>query len=117
MLDFDKKIKDMVVSISGEYYRYCDDMLFIIDSDKTSELISIVTQSISELKIEINDKKTEVRNFHVYSGVQKCDKPLQYLGFIFDGERKLIRSAALARFSGRMKAGVRLAKKTHQKAN
>ena len=63
MLDFDKKIKDMVVSISGEYYRYCDDMLFIIDSDKTSELISIVTQSISELKIEINDKKTEVRNF------------------------------------------------------
>lgn len=117
MLDFDKKIKDIVVSISGEYYRYCDDMLFIIDSDKTSELISIVTKSISELKIEINDKKTEVRNFHVYSGVQKCDKPLQYLGFIFDGERKLIRSAALARFSGRMKAGVRLAKKTHQKAN
>ena len=55
MLDFDKKIKDIVVSISGEYYRYCDDMLFIIDSDKTSELISIVTQSISELKIEIPD--------------------------------------------------------------
>lgn len=117
MLDFDKKIKDIVKSISGEYYRYCDDMLFIIDSDKTSELMSLVTQSISELKIEINDKKTEIRTFHTYRGVQKCDKPLQYLGFIYDGERKLIRSAALARFSGRMKAGVRLAKKTHQKAN
>ncbi|MFQ2076001.1 antiviral reverse transcriptase Drt2 [Aeromonas veronii] len=117
MLDFDKKIKDIVTSISGEYYRYCDDMLFIIDSDKTRELISLVTQSISELKIEINDKKTEIRTFHTCRGVQKCDKPLQYLGFIFDGERKLLRSAALARFSGRMKAGVRLAKKTHQKAN
>lgn len=117
MLDFDKKIKDIVKSISGEYYRYCDDMLFIIDSDNTSELMSLVTQSISELKIEINDKKTEIRIFHTYRGVQKCDKPLQYLGFIYDGERKLIRSAALARFSGRMKAGVRLAKKTHQKAN
>ncbi|MFS1163023.1 antiviral reverse transcriptase Drt2 [Aeromonas salmonicida] len=97
MLDFDKKIKDIVKSISGEYYRYCDDMLFIIDSDKTSELMSLVTQSISELKIEINDKKTEIRTFHTYRGVQKCDKPLQYLGFIYDGERKLIRSAALAR--------------------
>lgn len=117
MLDFDKKIRDIVKSISGEYYRYCDDMLFIIDSDKTSELMSLVIQSISELKIEINDKKTEIRTFHTYRGVQKCDKPLQYLGFIYDGERKLIRSAALARFSGRMKAGVRLAKKTHQKAN
>lgn len=117
MLDFDKKIKDIVTSISGEYYRYCDDMLFIIESDKTCELISLVTQSISELKIEINDKKTEIRTFHTCRGVQKCDKPLQYLGFIFDGERKLLRSAALARFSGRMKAGVRLAKKTHQKAN
>lgn len=117
MLDFDKKIKDIVTSISGEYYRYCDDMLFIIDSDKTRELISLVTQSISELKIEINDKKTEIRTFHTCRGIQKCDKPLQYLGFIFDGERKLLRSAALARFSGRMKAGVRLAKKTHQKAN
>lgn len=117
MLDFDKKIKDIVTSISGEYYRYCDDMLFIIDSDKTRELISLVTQSISELKIEINDNKTEIRTFHTCRGVQKCDKPLQYLGFIFDGERKLLRSAALARFSGRMKAGVRLAKKTHQKAN
>ncbi|MFK8773750.1 MULTISPECIES: hypothetical protein [Aeromonas] len=50
-------------------------------------------------------------------GVQKCDKPLQYLGFTFDGERKLIRSAALAKFSGRMKSGVRLAKKNHAKAN
>lgn len=117
MLDFDKKIKDIVTSISGEYYRYCDDMLFIIDIDKTSELISLVTQSISELKIEINDKKTEIRTFHTCRGIQKCDKPLQYLGFIFDGEKKLLRSAALARFSGRMKAGIRLAKKTHQKAN
>lgn len=117
MLDFDERIKNTVISMSGEYYRYCDDMLFIVDSDKTGELISLVTQSIIELKIEINDKKTEIRTFHTYRGVQKCDKPLQYLGFVFDGERKLIRSAALARFSGRMKAGVRLAKKTHQKAN
>ncbi|MEC7470060.1 MAG: hypothetical protein VYC51_09455, partial [Pseudomonadota bacterium] len=47
----------------------------------------------------------------------KGHKSLQYLGFTFDGERKLIRSAALAKFSNRMKAGVRLAKKTVKRKN
>ncbi|MBW3799364.1 hypothetical protein GPK29_24240 [Aeromonas hydrophila] len=117
MLDFDSEIKNIVTSMGGSYYRYCDDMLFIIDSEKRDTLIKTVTESISTLKIDINKDKTEIRNFYITHGIQKSDKPLQYLGFIFDGERKLIRSAALARFSGRMKAGVRLAKKAHSKAN
>lgn len=117
MLDFDSKIKNIVTSMDGNYYRYCDDMLFIIDSDKRETLVNIVKENIAALKIDINGDKTEIRKFSIAHGIQKSDKPLQYLGFIFDGERKLIRSAALARFSGRMKAGVRLAKKTHSKAN
>ena len=103
--------------MDGNYYRYCDDMLFIIDSDKRDLLVNIVKDNIAALKIDLNSDKTEIRNFSISHGVQTSEKPLQYLGFIFDGERKLIRSAALARFSGRMKAGVRLAKKTHSKAN
>lgn len=117
MLDFDSKMKNIVTSMDGNYYRYCDDMLFIIDSDKKDILVKIVKENIAALKIDINGDKTEIRNFSIAHGIQKSDKALQYLGFIFDGERKLIRSAALARFSGRMKAGVRLAKKTHSKAN
>jgi len=103
--------------MNGNYYRYCDDMLFIIASDKRETLVNMVEENIAALKIDINGDKTEIRKFSIAHGIQKSDKPLQYLGFIFDGERKLIRSAALARFSGRMKAGVRLAKKTHSKAN
>lgn len=117
MLDFDSKIKNIVTSMNGNYYRYCDDMLFIIASDKRETLVNMVEENIAALKIDINGDKTEIRKFSIAHGIQKSDKPLQYLGFIFDGERKLIRSAALARFSGRMKAGVRLAKKTHSKAN
>ena len=49
--------------------------------------------------------------------LQKCDRTLQYLGFIFDGERILIRSATLAKFSGRMNQGVRLAKATAKSRN
>ncbi|WP_243879901.1 hypothetical protein [Shewanella algae] len=42
---------------------------------------------------------------------------LQYLGFMFDGENAYIRSSSLARYSEKMKRGVRLAKKTMRKYN
>ena len=38
-------------------------------------------------------------------------KPLQYLGFTFDGRRALIRSGTLARYYRRMRNGVRVAKR------
>ena len=117
MLDFDSKVKVFITSLGGHYYRYCDDMLFIVNPEHQAITTETIIELISKLKIEINPKKTETRNFYMNGGVQKCDKPLQYLGFTFDGERKLIRSAALAKFSGRMKSGVRLAKKNHAKAN
>lgn len=69
----------------------------------------------SELNLTINPEKTEIRHFWSDSGLQKRNKPLQYLGCTFDGQRKLIRFAALARFSGRMKSGVRVAKKSRAK--
>ncbi|TOH44391.1 hypothetical protein CGI79_25115, partial [Vibrio parahaemolyticus] len=44
-------------------------------------------------------------------------KPLQYLGFLFDGHSIFLRSTALARYSEKMKGGVKLAKKTMEKEN
>lgn len=75
-------------------------------------------QQIHQLKLSINPSKTERRTFIQHShGVQEADKPLQYLGFTFDGQRILIRSAAFARYSQRMKKGVRLAKATMRSRN
>ena len=37
------------------------------------------------------------------------DEPVQYLGFIFDGNRTLLRTASVARYYRKMRAGVRLA--------
>ncbi|MFN1930737.1 hypothetical protein ACK2GG_14985, partial [Escherichia coli] len=45
------------------------------------------------------------------------DKPLQYLGFIFDGENIFLRSSSLSRYSDRMKRGVKLAKATMKRKN
>ncbi|MFO7551723.1 MAG: hypothetical protein R6W80_09970, partial [Haliea sp.] len=51
------------------------------------------------------------------AGSLRADKPLQYLGFTFDGKQTLIRSAALARYSDKMKRGVKFAKATRRKRN
>jgi hypothetical protein len=45
------------------------------------------------------------------------DKVLQYLGFLFDGRRVLLRNAGLSRFYCRMRAAVRLAAATKTKAD
>lgn len=117
MLDFDKTIKNYVSNIGGSYYRYCDDMMIIVHPEERDETISYVTSEISKLELKINPKKTEISNFSLTGGKQKSDRPLQYLGFTFDGERILIRSAAFARFSRKMKGGVKLAQRTCKKRN
>lgn len=116
MLDFDETLAEVISEINGAYYRYCDDMLFIVPAEFTSGIEQKVVVEIAKLKLDINTDKTEIRRFRITrSGGIISDKPLQYLGFTFDGQQILIRSAALARYSERMKRGVRLAKATKRK--
>ena len=119
MLDFDSKMKTALESQGGHYFRYCDDMLFITKPVLREDVERFALDEIKKLELEINTAKTEVRDFYRYGGQLRCKgkKSLQYLGFTFDGERKLIRSAALAKFSNRMKAGVRSAQKTVKRTN
>jgi RNA-directed DNA polymerase len=119
MLDFDAKMKVTLEEQGGYYFRYCDDMLFITKTELRDSVEKFALNEIQQLTLEINTKKTEIRDFYRYGGQLRCKdkKSLQYLGFTYDGERKLIRSAALAKFSNRMKAGVRLAKKTVSRKN
>jgi hypothetical protein len=89
----------------------------IVPTEKRDEIEGEVQKEIQKLGISINTDKTERRTFTVTAGIQSADKPLQYLGFTFDGQRVLIRSAALARYSERMKSGVKMAKATMRKRN
>lgn len=73
--------------------------------------------SLGKTDLALNESKTCVRNFYATDNGLKADKPLQYLGFTFDGQQILIRSAAFARYSNRMNRAVRLAKKTQASAN
>ncbi|WP_019601223.1 antiviral reverse transcriptase Drt2 [Teredinibacter turnerae] len=117
MLEFDKFIFDAIEEQGGSYYRYCDDMLFIVPTEWRNNIADLVRREIKNLKIDINPKKTEIRDFSIINGRLHSQKPLQYLGFIYDGEQITIRSAAFAKYSARMRKAVRLAKKKKIKEN
>ncbi|RUO66965.1 antiviral reverse transcriptase Drt2 [Idiomarina ramblicola] len=112
MIDFDQQMKALAKECGGSYRRYCDDMLFIIKRGCEARVESQAECELKKLGVAINPKKTEVRQFWRYGGVQKANAPLQYLGFTFDGQRILLRSAALAKFSGRMNKAIRLVSRT-----
>jgi hypothetical protein len=114
MLDFDRQASYFVASIDGRYMRYCDDILFIVPPDFADIAMKFAESGMASLKLSINKDKTDISIFNKISGTDdlKCSRPLQYLGFLFDGKKIVIRSAAFAKFSNRMKRGVNLAKAT-----
>jgi RNA-directed DNA polymerase len=59
------KVNKELEEQGGVYYRYCDDMFFIIN-ESASEFVKttdkLVTDAIEDLNIEINHDKTERRH-------------------------------------------------------
>ncbi|MBS0347965.1 MAG: hypothetical protein JSR69_16055 [Proteobacteria bacterium] len=117
MLEFDSAALKFVHCYGGTYMRYCDDMLFLMPLGMKEEAEAFVQKEIEKLKVEINIEKTDACDFMFKNGEQMSDRPLQYLGFMYDGQRVVIRSAAFAKFSNRMKRGVSLAKQTMRSKN
>lgn len=117
LLEFDTVMHDFVKECNGHYLRYCDDILIIVPQSHKTTAENLALSAISKLELEINGDKTDRVDFFVSGKKLVASKSLQYLGFLFDGERALLRSASLARYSERMRRGVRLAKATMAKRN
>ena len=119
MLEFDVAAQKMVAEAGGTYLRYCDDMLFIVPTMHQEHIRKFAEESIKNILLEVNPDKTDVCSFSKVIGSThlSASKPLQYLGFLFDGQRILIRSAAFAKYSNRMRRGISLAKQTMRSRN
>ncbi len=117
LLEFDQRLLAEIQRRGGRYMRYCDDILCIVPDGQEANLFDLVEGMIGEYGLEINENKTDTIRFAKVGGVQKADRPLQYLGFTFDGARKLIRSSAFAKFSDKMRRGVNLARQSAKKHN
>lgn len=119
LLNFDKKINDFIKDF-GVYRRYSDDMIVVCSGNKKKEIINMITNEMQNICLEIKESKTQIFHFVRKEGVLSCgqefkskinwNKNLIYLGFEFDGEFTLVRSASLAAFYRKMKKTVRRSK-------
>lgn len=117
MMGFDEQIHAYVDSCGGAYYRYCDDVLLIVPLEKEVEAKALVDLRVNEIGLEIQTAKTETCKFTRSVKGLRSDRPLQYLGFIFDGANIYLRSSSLARYQDRARRGIWLAKKCMDKVN
>ncbi len=61
MIDFDHDMKKYVDQFEGKYFRYCDDMLFIVPIKERDKVAGFARKAIKDLKVDINTEKTELR--------------------------------------------------------
>jgi len=114
MLPFDVAMRRLEKKISGYYRRYSDDILWVCDENELAvvkEAVKIALQERGD-RLTLKDEKTETSIFsRTKQGRIVADRPLQYLGFTFDGSRSLLRSQTLARFWRRLLYATRAAKR------
>ncbi len=111
VLEFDEAMKSFADSHGGLYRRYCDDLLLVLpNTEARDEAERLVLEWCTRLFLQVNDKKTERIDFRMVNSLLTTPKPLQYLGFTFDGRHKRIRPGSLARYCRKMRRGVRRAK-------
>lgn len=110
-------LQKVVHGMGGFYRRYSDDILIVCKKDQSTEIEHFIKGEIGKSKVDISDEKTEkylFRNHRIGANGDKTAsfkimkdgsiiaKPLTYLGFEFNGENILIKSANLAKFYRRM---------------
>ncbi|HCE6613296.1 TPA: group II intron reverse transcriptase domain-containing protein [Pseudomonas aeruginosa] len=117
MMGFDEQIHAYVQTCGGAYYRYCDDVLLIVPLEKEAEAKALVEQRVNAIGLEIQASKTETCKFKRSAMGLRSDRPLQYLGFIFDGANIYLRSSSLARYRDRVKKGIWMAEQCMEKVN
>ncbi|WP_338325396.1 antiviral reverse transcriptase Drt2 [Pseudoxanthomonas composti] len=102
MLAFDKEMSKAARYVGGYYRRYCDDILVIVKAEHVTDFKKFVEDKLANLRLTMQAAKTLECAF-----TPLADKPLQYLGLVFDGKRILLRSSGVARYYKKMRAGVR----------
>lgn len=108
MLEFDTEIAKNCKNIGALYRRYSDDILFVVSESKKDYIHKVLNSELEKVKLKLNEKKTKISIFTIGedTNILLADKPIQYLGFLFDGKRKLVRSQTIARYLGKMRRAV-----------
>lgn len=117
MLDFDQEVQDFIDSdsVKGFYQRYSDDLIIVVPREQQVEALKRIRSLVSnKVNLEIHPDKTKVYHFHKvvgqFKGIEvdektgeEKNKTLEYLGFEYDGQRALIKTAGYSKFNRSMK--------------
>ncbi|MCD4733786.1 reverse transcriptase/maturase family protein [bacterium] len=110
MIEFDERVYEYAKVHDITYFRYSDDILLICPPNIATYAEKYTSSLLNEYGLDLSTSKTTRSHFHVDSNnKQYADKPIQYLGFTYDGRNALIRSSTFSRFHQKMKKGVRQA--------
>ncbi len=102
---FDQEILRLVTSVGGSYRRYSDDIAVTLPlGAKQDHVVGLIEKFIADFALALATDKTETADFN--DGSLIGDKPIQYLGFTFDGERTLIRPSSMDAYRSKMKHGI-----------
>lgn len=101
MFEFDVRIATEVENRGGYYRRYCDDILIVADAKWSTDLEALVAAELQRIGLVMQISKTQMRKFS-----PAADKPLQYLGLTYDGDRILLRPSGIARHYSKMRRGI-----------
>lgn len=117
MLDFDRLVYNKIELINGFYQRYSDDLIVVCKREYEDEIIKLIRDSIEcdSVKLRIENKKTKIYHFGINNGlftgyqidevtkIPYKNRVLEYLGFSYDGQRVLIKTAGFSKFYRSMK--------------
>ncbi|MDX2003283.1 MAG: reverse transcriptase domain-containing protein [Chitinophagales bacterium] len=130
LIDYDEEMTLKGQKEGFIYRRYCDDLLFVCDKGKEAELQEFAIRKIkNEYRLTIQQSKVDIISFlpnskgflrgfnkvkmlknNIIEVTEKNErwlyKPLQYLGFEFDGQDVRIRSSSLSRYFRKMKSRI-----------
>ena len=113
MIDFDLQVKEKLQEHNAFYRRYSDDIIIVCPIDKGEKLKSWIQIKIKEVKLEIQESKTNLFIFSTGDFGKKCEhsvcgchKKLEYLGFSFDGTNILLKNASIGKFYYKMHKNV-----------
>lgn len=116
MLEMDTALNAFAIAKGGMYRRYCDDILLVMPTPELRYQAQQMTEDwLRDLRLRFNPTKTEQFDFPAEGCI--TGKPLQYLGFTFDGVHKRIRPGSVARYYRKMRRGVLRAKVQRARAD
>lgn len=109
MYDFDKDVASKLKATKGIYKRYSDDIVVVCPISEANNWRNYITKSIQELKLKIQEEKTNLYEIHKVDGKTVCfhekestKKKIEYLGFSFDGENIRIKPSGLCKYYHKM---------------